>query len=99
MLKCVFSVILDHVLDYSSWFSIVTGECLPCPAGYYCNGDGLRHKCGCARNDSGCNNIPSEYSNGLASECSVCPEGWICSDGRAHPCQSGYYADLCGIEV
>jgi syndecan 4 len=70
--------------------------CLPCEAGYFCKGDGLRRKCGCARNNSTCGNIPSEYSNGLASECSLCPEGWICSDGRADPCENGFYAELCG---
>jgi syndecan 4 len=74
----------------------VNNVCLPCVAGYYCNGDGLRRKCGCARDDFVCENIPSEYSNGLATECSACPEGWICSNGRADPCADGFYADLCG---
>jgi hypothetical protein len=81
---------------FCCFFCIVNNVCLPCVAGYYCNGDGLRRKCGCARDDFVCENIPSEYSNGLATECSACPEGWICSNGRADPCADGFYADLCG---
>lgn len=73
--------------------------CLPCIAGYYCPGDGLRHKCGCARNDSSCQNIPSEYSNSQAVKCSPCPEGWVCSEGRAEPCKDGFYAEPCSDQV
>jgi hypothetical protein len=55
------------------------GECIRCPAGYYCAGSMIR-RCPLGM-----------FSFGKAEKCEVCRNGWICVDGLASLCNPGTY--------
>ena len=53
-------------------------SCFRCETTYYCEGDGDMKPCGrCEDSSATCDRDPTEYSFGLASECSPCPDGWV----------------------
>jgi len=58
-------------------------KCRRCRTGYYCVGDGTEEKCGMTS--------PTEFSFGGATNCSACPEGWLCHNGTALPCPPNTY--------
>ncbi|XP_069131705.1 uncharacterized protein [Argopecten irradians] len=68
--------------------------CERCLTTNYCVGDGSSLPCGRCdppQANSTCGRSPTEHSFGLASECTTCPLGWICSDGYATPCPDYHY--------
>ncbi|XP_033751294.1 LOW QUALITY PROTEIN: uncharacterized protein LOC117335429 [Pecten maximus] len=68
--------------------------CERCLTTNYCVGDGTALPCGrCepAQANSTCGRSQTEHSFGLASECTTCPLGWICSNGYATPCPDYHY--------
>ncbi|KAJ8049747.1 Thrombospondin-4 [Holothuria leucospilota] len=68
-------------------------SCERCLTTYYCIGDGLQRPCGrCEDGGDDCNYSPTEHSFGHASECSPCPQGWICHEGYADVCPKYTYA-------
>ncbi|XP_052265940.1 uncharacterized protein LOC127868328 [Dreissena polymorpha] len=71
-------------------------SCVRCEATNYCEGEGGQKPCG--RCDpynptSTCGRNPVEHSFGHSSECSPCPDGWICKDGYATICDEFMYAE------
>ncbi|XP_053385192.1 uncharacterized protein LOC123535922 isoform X1 [Mercenaria mercenaria] len=71
-------------------------SCVRCEATNYCEGEGIQKPCGrCDPYDpsSTCGRNPVEHSFGHASECTTCPDGWICKDGYATPCEEFYYVE------
>ncbi|XP_052265930.1 cartilage oligomeric matrix protein-like [Dreissena polymorpha] len=68
-------------------------SCMRCETAYYCEGDGVQKPCGRCLGNGTCDRNPVEHSFGLASECTTCPPGWICSDGYAKPCELYHYAE------
>ncbi|XP_074619052.1 uncharacterized protein LOC141877910 isoform X2 [Acropora palmata] len=58
-------------------------RCRGCTTGFFCPGNGTEKRCGEAS--------PTEFSFGLAANCSACPEGWLCSNGTALPCPANTY--------
>ncbi|XP_071956895.1 uncharacterized protein [Antedon mediterranea] len=67
-------------------------ECQRCEATYYCIGDGIKRMCGrCDEDALTCDRSPTEHSFGHASECSECPDGWLCDDGYATLCPTYHH--------
>ncbi|XP_071850679.1 uncharacterized protein [Apostichopus japonicus] len=68
-------------------------SCERCLTTFYCIGDGLQRTCGrCEDDPDNCDRSPTEHSFGHASECSLCPDGWICHEGYADVCPKYTYA-------
>ncbi|WAR01795.1 TSP3-like protein [Mya arenaria] len=71
-------------------------SCVRCDATNYCEGEGIQKPCGrCDPYDpsSTCGRNPVEHSFGHQSECTPCPDGWICKDGYATICSEFMYAE------
>ncbi|XP_021356440.1 uncharacterized protein LOC110452321 isoform X2 [Mizuhopecten yessoensis] len=69
--------------------------CERCLTTNYCVGDGTSLPCGRCdplQANSTCGRSQTEHSFGLASECTTCPLGWLCSEGYATPCPDYHYA-------